>query len=90
MLEIDVQGAFQVKERFPEAVLLFIMPPSLSVLKERLIARGSETEDSLSLRLANAEREMALSDRYDDIVVNDDLERSTAELLDVIKKHERN
>ena len=90
VLEIDVQGAFQVKERFPEAVLLFIMPPSLSVLKERLIARGSETEDSLSLRLANAEREMALSDRYDDIVVNDDLERSTAELLDVIKKHERN
>lgn len=90
VLEIDVQGAFQVKERFPEAVLLFIMPPSLSVLKERLIARGSETEDSLSLRLVNAEREMALSDRYDDIVVNDDLERSTAELLDVIKKHERN
>ena len=61
VLEIDVQGAFQVKERFPEAVLLFIMPPSLSVLKERLIARGSETEDSLSLRLANAEREMATS-----------------------------
>lgn len=90
VLEIDVQGAFQVKERFPEAVLLFIMPPSLDILKERLVSRGSETTESLTLRLANAEREMALADRYDDVVVNDDLERSTKELLDVIKKHERN
>lgn len=90
VLEIDVQGAFQVKERFPDAILLFIMPPSLSVLKERLVARGSETAESLSVRLTNAEHEMALADRYDDVVVNDDLERSTNELLDVIKKHERN
>lgn len=90
VLEIDVQGAFQVKERFPDAVLVFIMPPSLAVLRERLSGRGTETEESLALRLANAEREMELADRYDDVVVNDDLERATDELLGVIEKHERN
>ncbi|MDM8245202.1 guanylate kinase [Collinsella tanakaei] len=90
VLEIDVQGAFQVKERFPEAVLVFIMPPSLPVLQERLSNRGTESADSLALRLANAEREMALADRYDDVVVNDDLDRAVDELLAVLDKHERN
>lgn len=90
ILEIDVQGAFQVKERFPEAVLIFIMPPSLEVLAERLRARGTETEESLTLRLANASHEMELADRYDDVVVNDDLDDATAELLQVIQQHERN
>ncbi len=90
VLEIDVQGAFQVKERFPDAVLVFIMPPSLAVLKQRLSDRGTETDESLTLRMANAEREMALANRYDDVVVNDDLERATGELLGVIEKHERN
>ncbi len=90
VLEIDVQGAFQVKERFPDAVLVFIMPPSLEVLRDRLVRRGTETEESLALRLANAEREMALADRYDDVVVNDDLEVAAEELMGVIEKHERN
>ena len=90
ILEIDVQGAFQVKERFPEAVLIFIMPPSLDVLRERLEMRGTETAETLSVRLANAEREMALADRYDDVVINDDLDCACAELASVIEKHERN
>lgn len=90
ILEIDVQGALQVRERFPEAVLVFIKPPSLEILKERLVGRGTETPESVALRLANAERELALADRYDDIVVNDDLERATAELVRVLEKHERN
>lgn len=90
ILEIDVQGAFQVKERFPEAILIFIMPPSLEVLAERLSARGTETPESLSLRLANAKEEIELASRYDDIVVNDDLDDATAELLQVIQQHERN
>lgn len=90
ILEIDVQGAFQVKERFPEAVLIFIMPPSLEVLRERLENRGTETAETLSVRLANAEREMALSDRYDDVVINDDLDCACEELSRVIEKHERN
>ena len=90
ILEIDVQGAFQVKERFPEAILIFIMPPSLEVLAERLSGRGTETAESLELRLANAKAEIELADRYDNVVVNDDLDDATAELLEVIQQHERN
>ncbi len=90
ILEIDVQGAFQVKKRFSDAILIFIMPPSLEVLAERLSARGTETEESLSLRLANAKAEIELAPRYDDVVVNDDLDDATAELLQVIQQHERN
>ncbi len=90
ILEIDVQGAFQVKERFPDAVLIFIKPPSLSVLQQRLVGRGTETAESVATRMANAEREMVLADRYDEVIVNDDLDSATDELLRVIQKHERN
>ena len=90
ILEIDVQGALNVRKRFPEALLIFIEPPSLDTLRERLVGRGSETPASLELRLADAEHEMALVDRYDDVVVNDDLERATADLLAIINRHERN
>ena len=83
ILEIDVQGALQVKERFPEAVLIFIKPPSLEVLRERLVGRGTETPETIELRMANAADELALADRYDDVVVNDDLDRATAELVRV-------
>lgn len=89
ILEIDVQGALAVKERFPDSVLIFIEPPSLEVLRERLIGRGSETPESLSLRLHSAEGEMQLRDRYDEVVINDDLERATEELIAVLHRHER-
>lgn len=90
ILEIDVQGALAVKERFPHAVLIFIEPPSLDVLRERLLGRGSETPESLELRLHTAEEEMLLRDRYDEVIVNDDLDRATRELIDVLHRHERN
>ena len=90
ILEIDVQGALQVKKRFPDAVLIFIKPPSLDILRQRLVGRGSETPESLELRLADAAEELALADRYDDVVVNDDLETATDELVRVLDKHERN
>ncbi len=89
ILEIDVQGALQVKKRFPDAVLVFIKPPSLEILRERLVGRGSETPESLELRLADAQGELELADRYDDVVVNDDLDRATEELVRVLDKHER-
>ncbi len=88
-MEIDVQGALQVKERFPEAVLIFIKPPSLEVLRERLVGRGTETAETIELRMANAADELALADRYDDVVVNDDLDRATDELVRVLDMHER-
>ena len=89
LLEIDYQGALQVKERFPEAVLIFIKPPSLEVLRERLVGRGTETPETIELRMANAADELALADRYDDVVVNDDLDRATDELVRVLDMHER-
>lgn len=89
ILEIDVQGALQVKERFPEAVLIFIKPPSLEELELRLRKRGSETEETIALRLANAQEELKLAPRYDEIVVNDDLDRATQELLALIERYER-
>ena len=89
ILEIDVQGALAVKERFPDAVLIFIEPPSIEVLRERLLGRGSETKESLELRLHTAESEMLLRDRYDEVLVNDDLDRATEELIAILHRHER-
>ena len=90
ILEIDVQGAINVKKRFPDAVLIFIQPPSLEVLEQRLVGRGSETPETLALRMKDAVEEMAFADRYDDVVVNDDLERATAQLAETLDRYERN
>ena len=90
ILEIDVQGALQVREHYPDAVLVFIKPPSLDVLRERLVHRGTESAESLELRLANARQELELADRYDEVIVNDDLDRATSELVGIIEKYERN
>ena len=89
ILEIDVQGALNVKKRFPDAVLVFIEPPSLEVLRERLAGRGTETPESLELRLANAGHELELASRYDVRLVNDDLDRAVAELAETLSSYER-
>lgn len=88
ILEIDVQGAFNVRRVHPDAVLIFIEPPSLEVLEQRLRGRGTEDEASIELRLANAKREMGLAGRYDARVVNDDLDRATTELAQVMESFE--
>ena len=90
ILEIDVQGAFNVKRIYPSAVLIFIKPPSLEVLERRLRGRGTEDEASVELRLTNARREMDLADRYDARVVNDDLDRAAAELARIFDHYETN
>ena len=74
ILEIEVQGALQVKEIFPEAILLFITPPSIEVLRKRLIGRGTESEEVVNQRLSRAAVEVVLMDKYDYVVVNDDLD----------------
>ncbi|MGN0072440.1 MAG: guanylate kinase [Coriobacteriales bacterium] len=86
-LEIDVQGAFQVLEKIPEAKLIFIAPPSMEVLEQRLRGRATDSEDSIRLRLANAAAELEASKRYDHVIVNDELERSTQELVQVIQSY---
>ena len=87
ILEIDVQGAFAVKEKCPDAVLIFIEPPSMRILEDRLRGRGTDDEDSIRLRLTNAVHEMSLADRYDEIVINNDLEQATCDLLKTIDSY---
>ena len=84
LLEIDVQGALQVREKIPEAVLIFIAPPSVEVLEKRLRNRNTESEEHLQLRLNNAIKELELKDKYDYIIVNDDLETASKELNNLI------
>ena len=86
-LEIDVQGAFQVREKLPEAKLIFIAPPSMEVLEQRLRGRATDSEESIKLRLANAKGEIEASKDYDHVVINDDLETSTAQLVEVIQSY---
>lgn len=88
ILEIDVQGGFNVKRLFPETELVFVAPPSREELERRLRGRGTESEDKVRLRLATAERELAVADRYDAAIVNDDLERAENELLRVFEAAE--
>lgn len=84
ILEIDVQGALQVRKALPEAHLVFIEPPSLEELERRLRQRGTETKDVISSRMKTAEVELAQKMEYDVQVVNDDLERAVDELVEVI------
>ena len=74
ILEIEVQGALQIKEKFPETLLLFVTPPSAQVLKDRLAGRGTETEEVINKRMRRAAEESESMSLYDNIIVNDDLE----------------
>ena len=87
LLDIDVQGGLQVKSVMPEAVLIFILPPSLAVLRSRLEGRGTETPDVIEKRLSKAVNEIKLIGEYDYIVVNDVLEEA-ADLARSIMKAE--
>lgn len=84
ILEIDVQGAFQVQQSMPDAHLIFIEPPSLEELERRLRARGTEEEDVVLQRMATAKVELARKMEYDVRVINDDLERATKELVSLV------
>jgi guanylate kinase len=81
VLEIDVQGARQVKEKLPEAIAIFIVPPSRQDLERRLRSRGQDSDEAIARRLERARQEMARSVEYDFVVVNDDLERASSEVL---------
>jgi guanylate kinase len=73
ILEIDVQGALQVKESYPEGVFIFLLPPSMSELKNRIKKRGTETDKDIDIRLKNAFEELKFIDEYDYIVINDEV-----------------
>lgn len=89
ILEIDVQGGFNVRAAYPEeSVLIFVEPPSMEELERRLRGRGTEDEESITLRLANARREMQVADEYDVRIVNDDRNEAAQRLLAVIREYE--
>lgn len=85
ILEIEIQGALKIKSKFSDAMLLFIAPPSADVLKERLVGRGTETEDVIEQRLARAVEESKGIENYDYLVVNDDLDECVENVHQVIQ-----
>ncbi|MDR0346990.1 MAG: guanylate kinase [Coriobacteriales bacterium] len=80
ILEIDPQGALQVQKKLPQAILIYIAPPSLEILEQRLRARGTETETSLRRRMADALEEMEYRDKYHALIVNEHRETAAEEL----------
>jgi len=85
VLEIEVQGARQVRAAMPEAVAVFIAPPSREALRARLVGPGTDSSDQVDARLATAERELAAQPEFAHVVVNDRLEEATEELIGVIR-----
>ena len=87
LLDLDVKGAVNLKKIFPDnSLLMFIKPPGLEVLKQRLQGRESEDEESLNARLERAMLELEYSDQFDQVVVNDDLERAVEAITTIITK----
>lgn len=85
ILEIEVLGAFQVKERFPDTLLVFVIPPSLQELERRLRARGTETEEAVLARVTRAKEELTQARRYDYVIENDRLEDAVADFFTIVR-----
>ena len=84
LLEIDWQGAQQVRKAFPAAIGIFILPPSLAVLQERLSGRGTDSPETIARRIAAARDEMRHVDEFDYVIINDDLQQALANLRSVV------
>ena len=88
MLEIDIQGAMQVKEKYPQGVFIYIVPPSKAVLEERLRGRHTDSDEVIAARLAKARNELEWIDKYDYVIVNDDLGEAIQKAAAVLKAEE--
>jgi guanylate kinase len=86
VLEIDVQGARKIKEQFPQAWSFFIEPKNVDVLKERLLGRGTETEEAMQRRLETAIEELFHADEFEHRIVNDDLDTAVQEFIDILRR----
>lgn len=89
ILEIEIQGALKIKEQFPEALLLFVMPPSAKILRDRLAGRGTETRDVIQKRLRRAVEEAEGCEAYDYLIINDNLEEAAREVHRIIRSERR-
>ena len=90
ILEIEIQGALKVKEKFPETLLLFVMPPSAAELKRRLEGRGTESPEVIRERLVRASEEAEGIENYEYLIINDDLDECVREMHDIINAARRN
>ncbi len=88
LLEIEIQGALQVKEKVKDALFIFLMPTSLKELENRLRGRGSEPEHIVFERLEKAKRELPLRDNYNYVVINDSVDKACNQIIDIIKLEE--
>ncbi len=88
-LEIEIQGALQIKEAVPDAVLIFVMPPSVAELKKRLVGRGTETADVIERRMKRAGEEAKGVDKYDYLLINDDIDACVEELHGIVLSEHR-
>ena len=88
IVSVDPQGMRKIKSRLPEALTVFILPPSVDVLQKRLTERGTETPEQLAVRLRNAEIEMAATPEYDYVVLNEDgkIDETVAQIAEIIRK----
>ena len=84
VLDIEPNGAFQVRKNYPDAALIFVTPPSMEVLENRLRNRGDTAEDQIAIRLNRAKWEIDQSEHYDYVVINDDLDHCVQQVLDII------
>lgn len=84
VLEIDIQGALNVKEVYPNGIFIFILPPSMAELRKRITGRGSETEEAINLRLSETLKEVSYIDKYDYCVVNGELEEAVARVKAIV------
>lgn len=84
VLKIEIEGAENVKRLMPEAVLVFILPPSMQELNRRLHKRGTEDEETIAKRLKQAEKEISFAENYDYIIVNDDLDKAVQDLVSIV------
>lgn len=84
VLEIDIQGALNVKSAYPDGIFIFILPPSMAELRKRITGRGSETEEAINLRLSQTLKEVSYIDKYDYCVVNGELEEAVARVKSIV------
>jgi guanylate kinase len=88
LLEIDVAGAMDIKKKYPNnALTVFIKPPSIDILRSRLSLRGSETPEAIEERIAKAIFELSSADKFERVIINDDLEVATAELISIVEDY---
>ena len=89
LMDIDVQGAKQILSRYPDSITIFIMPPDVDVLKDRMLSRGEDDEAIIQKRLLNAKKEMEQKDLYRHIITNDRFEDALAELISIIESYQQ-